>query len=129
MGGFADDPTRVLFAIRRHGDLDLVGYLQLTNIQAVAGSADLGLLIGAAQDRGRGFGQEAVRLAAEFCWRDLNLQRLALTVVGANPGAVRAYEKAGFQREGLLRRAAYVNGPYQDVLVMGLLRGDGWQAA
>ena len=125
LASFVDDPARVLFAVRRQGDLRLMGYLQLTNIQPVARSADLGVLIGDAADQGQGFGQEAVRLAAEFCWRDLNLQRLGLQVVGDNPRAIGAYAKAGFVVEGVMRRAAYVEGGYRDVTVMGLLRGDG----
>jgi RimJ/RimL family protein N-acetyltransferase len=46
-------------------------------------------------------------------------------VVGDNPRAVRVYDKAGFEVEGVMRRAAYVNGGYQDVTVMAALRAFG----
>lgn len=119
---FANDPTRVLFALRERAGLRLMGYLQLTDIQAAARVAELGVLIGDPADQGRGFGQAAVALAVGFCWRDLNLQRLTLRVIGDNPRAVRAYAKAGFAVEGVMRRAAYADGAHRDVTIMGLLR-------
>jgi len=125
LAGFSDDPGRVIFAIRRQGDLRLMGYLQLTGIDPVARAAELGVLIGDAADRGHGFGQAALSLAIRFCWRDLNLRRLGLSVIGDNPRAIAAYARTGFEIEGVRRQAAYVDGRFVDVTVMGLLRGDG----
>jgi len=121
-GGISHDPARAVFAIRRQGDLRLMGYVQLINIQQAARTAELGILIGAPSDRGQGFGQEAVAMAVRFGWRDLNLQRISLFVVGENPAAVRVYVKAGFQVEGVLRRASYVDGAFRDITVMAILR-------
>jgi RimJ/RimL family protein N-acetyltransferase len=112
----------VLFAIRKRSDLRLLGHVHIGNIQTAMRSADIGLAIGLPADRGQGYGPEALRLAVQFCWRELNLQRVALTVLASNPWAQHVYEKAGFQVEGRLRRATYVDGRYHDVIVMGLLR-------
>jgi RimJ/RimL family protein N-acetyltransferase len=115
------DPARVLFAIRDRADQRLLGYLQFTNIQPASRTAEIGILIGEEQDRGRGAGEAALRIALEYGWRDLNLQRVTLYIFGANPRAVRAYEKVGFEVEGVLRRGAFVGGAYVDVTVMGVL--------
>ena len=123
-GGISHDNSRVVFGVRLRGDLRLMGYVQLINIQSVARTAELGVLIGEPGDRGQGFGQEAVRMALGFGWRDLNLQRVSLFVIGENPAALRAYAKAGFQVEGTLRRASYVDGAFRDITVMGVLRED-----
>ncbi len=120
--GAAGDPTRVLFVIRKRSDLRLLGHVHISNIQTAMRSADIGLGIGQPADRGQGYGPEALRLAVGFCWRELNLQRVALTVLANNPWAEHVYEKAGFQVEGRLRRATYVDGQYYDVIVMALLR-------
>jgi RimJ/RimL family protein N-acetyltransferase len=120
--GVGADPTRVVFSIRQYGDLRLLGYVQIVNIQSVPRTADIGILIGNKSDQGQGFGQEAMGMAVEFCWRDLNLQRLALNVIGPNPRAVHTYQKVGFAVEGTLRQAAYVNGQYLDITAMGILR-------
>ena len=120
--GAAGDPTRALFAIRKRSDLRLHGHVNNRNIQTAMRSADIGVGIGQPADRGQGYGPEALRLALRFCWRELNLQRVALTVLGNNPWAQHVYEKAGFRVEGRLRRATYVDGQYYDVIVMALLR-------
>jgi RimJ/RimL family protein N-acetyltransferase len=121
--GIAKDNSRVVFSIRRQGDLQLLGYLQIVDIHPVHRTGELGILIGNADQQGQGYGQEALSLAITFCWRDLNLQRLSLCVVGENPRAIHVYQKSGFVMEGLRRRAAYVNSSYVDVTLMGLLRG------
>jgi RimJ/RimL family protein N-acetyltransferase len=120
--GIGADPLRVVFAIRRQVDLRLLGYVQIINIQPAARSAELGILIGDPPDRGQGFGQEAIEMALGFCWRELNLQRLMLFVVGDNPQAVHIYSKAGFEIEGAMRRAAYVDGQFRDITIMAALR-------
>jgi len=123
-GGIPNDNTRVVFTIRAKADVRLMGYVQIINIQPVMRSAEIGMLIGDPQDRGKGVGQEAMRLALTFCWRDLNLRRVTLFIVGDNPAAQAAYAKTGFEVEGRLRQATYVNGAYRDITVMGILRPD-----
>src|ERR1700761_1347284 len=49
--GAASDPTRVLFAIRKRADLQLLGHLHISNIQTAMRSADIGLTIGPPADR------------------------------------------------------------------------------
>jgi RimJ/RimL family protein N-acetyltransferase len=120
--GIGNDPARVVFAIRRKGDARLLGYVQIVDINGAYRSGVLGILIGAERDRGQGIGREAIQLAIDFCWQDLNLQRLTLYVFGDNPRAVRTYLGVGFEVEGTMRRAAFTDGRFQDVTVMGLLR-------
>lgn len=116
------DRSRVYFAIRARSDRRLLGYLTVLDIHPIFRSAELGLTIGAPADRGHGHGAEAVRLAKDYCWRHLDLQRLTMRVYGPNPAAVRCYQKAGFAVEGVLRRAAYFDGERVDITLMGALR-------
>jgi RimJ/RimL family protein N-acetyltransferase len=116
------DPTKVLFTIRKQGNLALIGFIQLTGINPVSRVAELGILIGDEENRSQGYGAEAIEMMIHFAWRDLNLQRLFLRVVGDNSRAIHVYGKVGFEREGVQRRAAYVDGQFVDVTMMGLLR-------
>lgn len=116
------DPSSVVFAIRKQGNLDLLGYVQIGEIHPLFHTAIIGIIIGEAVNRGKGYGEEALRLCVDFCWKELNLQRLSLLIAGENEIAVRAYTKAGFEKEGTLRRAIYTNGAYVDGTLMGLLR-------
>jgi RimJ/RimL family protein N-acetyltransferase len=99
--------------------------VHLTGIHPVIRACELGIAIGDPADRGQGYGSEALALALRFCWRELNLQRVALTVLSHNPDAVRLYARAGFVVEGVMRRASYADGAFRDVTVMAALRGDG----
>jgi RimJ/RimL family protein N-acetyltransferase len=47
---------------------------------------------------------------------------MTLTVFEYNPRAIRSYEKAGFQREGRLRKILNKEGKRWDMLYMGILR-------
>ena len=55
-------------------------------------------------------------------FQTLNLNRVHLRAFEFNARAVRAYEKAGFVQEGILRQEHYAEGGYHNVIVMGALR-------
>lgn len=55
----------------------------------------------------------------------LMLVRLELDVFPDNAAAIRLYEKLGFEREGVLRRAAIRNGRYEDLVMMSRIRPAG----
>ncbi len=113
-----------LFAIRLSETSELIGTCQLHGINMVHRSAELQIRLGNVAERGKGYGTDAVQLLLEFAFKDLNMHRVFLHVFSSNSTAIRAYEKAGFKREGILRAAAYINGEYVDVLVMGILQNE-----
>ncbi|HMA51088.1 MAG TPA: GNAT family protein [Magnetospirillaceae bacterium] len=115
------DPSRVFFSIRKAEANAIVGYVQITGIDAVHRSATLGLRIGEAADRCQGYGREALGLAISYCWNHLNLSRIGLAVFATNERALRLYSSFGFQVEGRLRNALFIDGAWIDCLLMGLL--------
>jgi len=118
MKRIVNSPDVAIFAIRvKRGDR-LVGVCQLHSISAVHRSGELQIRIGAAAARGRGYGTEAVKLLVEFAFRDLNLHRVWLRVFRSNVRALKTYAAAGFVREGVMRDAAFVDGRFEDVVVM-----------
>jgi len=50
------------------------------------------------------------------------LKRVELEVFASNAGAISLYEKEGFTEEGRKRKARYIDGIYDDIIVMGLLK-------
>jgi RimJ/RimL family protein N-acetyltransferase len=110
--------SMVVFAIRRNDSPSIIGYVQITNIDAVHRSAMIGIKIGDEANRGQGFGREALALAKAYCWNHLNLSRVGLTVFATNERALRIYAAAGFQQEGTLRNAVFIAGRWIDVVVM-----------
>lgn len=104
----------------------LAGTCCLVGIDWVSRLAELRIRIGDSQVWGHGVGTEATRLLVAYGFTDLNLERIWLRVYASNGRAVHMYVKMGFQQEGRLRRAAYIHGTLEDVLLMGLLREE-WQ--
>ena len=99
-----------------------VGNCGFHNIDWRNRSAEVGVFIGEKQFWNQGYGAEVMRLLLKHGFETLNLSRIALRVYANNPGAVRAYENAGFVLEGRLRKAEYQAGNYLDVLLMSVLR-------
>jgi RimJ/RimL family protein N-acetyltransferase len=92
------------------------------NINAVHRSAELGIRIGDEKNRGQGHGKQALRLAVDFCWNHLNLNRVQLVVFKHNSRAIGAYSAAGFCKEGRLRKAAFIDGEWVDLILMAMCR-------
>ena len=72
----------------------------------------------------RGFGTEATRLVLRHAFEELNLHRVELQVKAYNQRAIRAYEKCGFVREGVLRETSMVDGEWVDAVAMSILDRD-----
>jgi RimJ/RimL family protein N-acetyltransferase len=70
---------------------------------------------------GRGLGTEATRLIVGYGFERLGLHRISLEVYAFNPRARRAYEKAGFVAEGVLRESLLWEGERVDATVMSIL--------
>ncbi len=114
------DPKAAIFTIERLADREPVGGCSLFDVETAQRSAILGIWLGKPYWN-QGLGTDAVRTLCRFAFRHMNLQRVELNVFATNPRGLRAYEKVGFQREGTLRRAEFVNGELVDSYVMSLL--------
>jgi RimJ/RimL family protein N-acetyltransferase len=117
-----DDPHTIMLAICERETQRAVGHTGFVRIDWVSGAAIFFIALGDPADWSKGFGGEATRLICDFAFETLNLQRIQLHVWAKNEPAIRAYERAGFEKEGTLRRAMFHAGTYEDFLVMAKLR-------
>ena len=74
--------------------------------------------------RGRGIASRAMRLGATWGLRDLGVERVFAEAAADNIASIRAIEKAGFQREGVLRAHCKTHGQRHDCVMFSLLRDD-----
>ena len=81
----------------------------------------------AVADPGRGAGAILLRGLIDALFTETGINRLDLDVFVENDRARRAYEKAGFTAEGVLREHHRTADGYRDVLLMSILRRE-WQA-
>jgi len=119
---YLENPNHVVFLVedrRTHRPLGLAG---LYDIHPTGRKAEFRVLIGEKDFWNRGYGTEITELVTFYGFDRLNLNRVWLGVTAENKGGVRAYEKAGFRKEGVLRQDLYRNSRYYDTIRMSVLR-------
>ncbi|MCL2557645.1 MAG: GNAT family N-acetyltransferase [Treponema sp.] len=106
--------------VLKEGD-ELLGNISLMEIDGVHRSATLGLFIGEAARRGKGYGAEAIRLILGYGFDTLNLHNIMLNVNSGNAQGIACYKKVGFKEIGRRREARFIDGRFFDDLSMDIL--------
>ncbi|MGV2939915.1 GNAT family N-acetyltransferase [Mesobacillus sp. LC4] len=114
------------FRLRTIEDDRLIGFIVIHSIEWNNRAGMLAMGIGNANDRGKGYGSEALQLILRYAFHELNLNRVGLDVIEYNERGIRAYQKAGFQIEGRVRQAVHRDGKIHDRINMGILRSE-WE--
>ncbi len=114
----------LVIEVRTGEDWVPIGNTGLHNADAINRNAEFGIFIGEKAYWNRGYGTSAARLMLKHGFDNLNLNRIYLYVYENNPRAIKAYESAGFVREGVLRQGVFKNGRYLDLIVMAVLRSE-----
>jgi RimJ/RimL family protein N-acetyltransferase len=104
-----------------------VGNISLQDIDPVARTAELAIVLGDRSVWGQGVGTEAAELLVAHGFSALNLHRIACGTVLANAGMRALAERLGMTEEGRRREAAWTDGAYHDVVEYGLLASE-WAA-
>jgi aminoglycoside 6'-N-acetyltransferase len=72
--------------------------------------------------RGQGVGADAIRTLARHLFEDRGHHRITIDPAAGNERAIRAYERVGFKRVGIMRRYERgVDGEWHDGLLLDLL--------
>ena len=98
-----------------------VGSVYFRDIDSGNKKAEYGIFIGEEDAAGKGYGTLAGRAAIQYAGSSLKLQKLMLRVFADNTAAVRSYEKAGFEKEALLRDEIKTGDGYRDLILMARL--------
>jgi RimJ/RimL family protein N-acetyltransferase len=108
------------FVIERASDGKFLGTIGLHDIDWLARSCSLGVVIHNSENWGKGYGTEAIELTIDFARTHLNLRRIELMVHDFNKRALRAYEKVGFKMIGTAHEKSFIDGKYADTHHMEL---------
>ena len=98
----------------------IVGSIGLFHADWEVRSAEIGYGV-RGDERGKGYASEALGAVARWALAEGGIQRAWLTANTDNVASVRVAEKAGFRREGTLRRAALDDDGLHDLAVFSLL--------
>lgn len=111
----------------QQSDYRPIGTCSFINIDWRNRAAEIGIMIGEKAFWDKGYGSETMRLMLDHGFGTLNFHRIYLQVYAKNKRGIRAYEKAGFQHEGMFRQAHYQHGQYYDIYLMSVLKNE-WLA-
>ena len=113
----AENPDAILLLIATARSGRPVGFVQLTALDTLHGTADLGICL-AASARGKGHAAEALRLLEEYAVAVFNLRKILLRVLAENTRALALYRQVGYREIGVLQRHFYQDRAYKDVVLM-----------
>jgi RimJ/RimL family protein N-acetyltransferase len=75
-------------------------------------------------ERGKGYCTEAVTILVDYLFMSRDLFRIQATTDARNVASQKVLEKAGFEREGVLRKSAFIRGERRDLFQYSILRED-----
>ncbi len=101
-----------------------IGSVFLRDIDYHHKKAEYGIFIGDTEAQGHGYGTEAAKLILEYGFKELGLHKIMLRVLATNERAVRSYEKVGFRQEGYFKDDVFVDGKFEDVIFMAVLKSE-----
>lgn len=119
LAGFADGPGHFLLVEEAATGRPL-GTLT-AHVQPAHGTADMGILIGARDCWGRGYGLEAWMLLMDWLFAR-GLRKLTAGTAAPNLGMRRVAERSGMHLEGVRRRQEIIDGQEADILLYARFR-------
>jgi RimJ/RimL family protein N-acetyltransferase len=112
----------IYFAIETSHGERYIGHVWLWGVDRSNRKAELRIFIGEDDCMEKGIGTEAIRLACCYGFNTMRLHKIYAYVHAANSRARCAFEKAGFQVEGLLKGDRRIGRRFIDVCVLGKLQ-------
>lgn len=108
------------WAVRENGEC--VGRMSLTVNRRFSGGTVAYYL--AEKVWGKGYMTEILRRVIDFCFDDLDLNRVEADHFARNPASGRVMEKAGMKKEGLMRQKYCKDGEFLDAVLYAILKED-----
>lgn len=121
-----NDPSTIMFAIRKNEDDELLGCCGLCYINWINGSADLSLYIGWNNTYidEIGYAEESCKLLFQYAFKELRLNRIWTEIYEIDAKKEELYKKIGMRCDGVLRESYFFEGKYLDSCIFSILRSD-----
>jgi RimJ/RimL family protein N-acetyltransferase len=122
------EPSLLIFKVVSSESGEKVGHVELAGIDRRHRSGSVArVLVGPDAARGRGLGTAIMRAILAIGFEQLALHRIDLRVFDFNLGAIAAYERVGFKKEGLHRERCKATDGYWSAWTMAILE-DEWRS-
>jgi len=76
----------------------------------------------ASNERGKGYGVEATKLMMDYLFLSKDITRIQAHTDAGNMASQKVLQKAGFKKEGTIRKSVFSRGEWRDRALYGILR-------
>lgn len=114
LAGFAGQPSRFL-SVRLLADNRAIGTMT-AHISPHHGTADMGILLGARDVWGRGYGLECWSLLMGWLIGEAGIRKVTAGTTSVNHGMIQIMERSGMQHEATRRAQELIEGAPVDIL-------------
>jgi RimJ/RimL family protein N-acetyltransferase len=112
------------FAVIRKEDNKILGNYGLELKNEVSRRYHVGGFIGEKEERGKGYGTEALKLITKYAFEILNAESVYSGIYAFNPCSLRSAEKAGYKQAGKFRNAYFYNMEFYDEINVEMIKED-----
>jgi RimJ/RimL family protein N-acetyltransferase len=99
-----------------------IGFLTHFNVLHIAGKQlEIGYSL-VPDERGKGYCSEAVQIMVDYLFLSKDIERIQAQTDPRNLASQKVLEKAGFKKEGILRRNFFSRGEWVDACIYSILR-------
>lgn len=103
---------RLMICLQRNQEA--IGTLDLFEANFKHGRAGIGILIGSADERNKGYAQESLELLKEYAQTFLGFHNLYASILEDNKASIRLFESAGFELVGTRKEWFFDHGKWID---------------
>ena len=119
------DESKRQFTICLKETDESIGRIYISNIDHHYDSLDITrIYIAEKKYRGKGYGEEALRLILRWAFDEMKTERVTLDHFTDNIVASSLYDKIGFVKEGIMRHGGKKDGRYIDMCLRSILRSE-----
>jgi len=112
------------WAICTTADSRHVGCIKVGPVRWNHQSASVSLFIGDKGVWGKGVGSEAIKLVTDYCFSELEIEKLNAGVYANNTGSIKAFKKCEYSVQGCLKKDLSTVDGRVDLIVLGIWRGE-----
>jgi ribosomal-protein-alanine N-acetyltransferase len=109
------------FRIKKDGVV--VGFVNYNKIED-GFKCEIDIILGHPDYLGKGYGTDALKVFIQYLFSKLSIVRVWVTPWIENKRAIKAYRRAGFRKEGVLKKADHTDGEYRDLVLMAAINPD-----
>lgn len=109
-----------LFGIFSISDIH-IGNIKIGAIKEQHNIASMSIFIGNKKYWGKGIATESIKALADFSFNNIGLHKLTAGMYSNNTNSIKAFELAGFVKEGVRKKHYKLENEYIDVIELGLL--------